>query len=94
MLPLRIACLLLFAVQLQPVLFCFVPQGMLTAICHAGAAGLKLVEIPELSESKATADSPISAHTKVSHSSCPCPAAVLQYSVTQRDRWRSQHWSE
>ena len=39
---------------------------------HAGAAGLKLVEIPELSESKATADSPISAHTKVRYA-CFCP---------------------
>jgi len=36
---------------------------------HAGAAGLKMVEIPEMSESKATADSPVSAHTKVNHTS-------------------------
>ena len=55
---------------------------MLTALWHAGAAGLKLVEIPELSESKATADSPISAHTKVSHASRPCPAARPQHGVS------------
>ena len=54
---------------------------------HAGAAGLKLVEIPELNESKATADSPVSAHTKVSHA-CLRPAALLRHAIMQCDIWR------
>ena len=49
----------------------------------AGAAGLKVLEVPEQSESKATAESPVSAHTKVGlENPCCCfTAHVLRLAL-------------
>lgn len=44
----------------------------------SGAAGLKVLEVPEQSESKATAESPVSAHTKIFFGDAPIGGAAAE----------------